>query len=167
MKIVSLFRSLRNSILGSPEPVSRQYGALPYAVVKGQVVVMLITSRRTGRWIFPKGGAMDGLTPSQVAAVEAREEAGVAGVVTEQAIGQYRATKGSGLRARPIQVDLYPLRVDEQLNDWKEKGERYRHWVIPKEAKRLLANREMSDLVLAWAARLSQDPDPATAPMIR
>jgi 8-oxo-dGTP pyrophosphatase MutT (NUDIX family) len=157
MHAPSVFTRLFGHWFGADEPAARQYGALPYTLVKGQVVVLLVTSRGTGRWIFPKGGAMEGLTPAQVAAAEAREEAGVEGSVAEQPIGTYRTSKGSGLRKIPIQVDLYPLKVDRQLDKWKEKGERYRHWVIPAEAKRLLANREMSDLVLAWASKAARN----------
>ena len=36
-------------------PALRQSGALPYAIVNDRVVFLLVTSRRTGRWIFPKG----------------------------------------------------------------------------------------------------------------
>lgn len=156
MQTPSLFRRLFRDWFSAGLPASRQYGALPYTLVNGQVVVLLITSRGTGRWIFPKGGAMEGLTPAQVAAVEAREEAGVEGTVADRPIGTYRTTKGSGLRKSLVEVDLYPLKVDRQLDKWKEKGERYRHWVIPNEAKRLLADREMSDLVLAWASKAAR-----------
>ena len=45
------------------EPAGPQYGALPYTVTDGQLVVLLITSRGRGKWIFPKGGLMADKTP--------------------------------------------------------------------------------------------------------
>ncbi len=36
-----------------------QFGAIPYTVVRGQAVFLIITSRRSGRWIFPKGAPIE------------------------------------------------------------------------------------------------------------
>ncbi|WMT92848.1 NUDIX domain-containing protein [Pelagibacterium sp. H642] len=71
------------------EPAGPQYGAIPYTVVDGQLVVLLITSRGRGKWIFPKGGLMSGKTPWESAAHEAYEEAGVEGEIEEHPIGSY------------------------------------------------------------------------------
>jgi 8-oxo-dGTP pyrophosphatase MutT (NUDIX family) len=67
-------------------------------VVEGQVAFLLITSRRSGRWIFPKGAPIEGLAPWQVAAHEALEEAGVEGDVDTRALGSYRTMKTLALR---------------------------------------------------------------------
>ena len=40
---------------------------------------MLVTSRETGRWVIPKGWAIKGLKPADVAEREAYEEAGLVG----------------------------------------------------------------------------------------
>jgi 8-oxo-dGTP pyrophosphatase MutT (NUDIX family) len=131
---------------------TRQAGAIPYTVVQGQVVFLIITSRRSGRWIFPKGAPIEGLEPWQVAAHEALEEAGVEGEVETQPIGSYRTMKTLAIRRTVIEVDMYPLRVTHQLEDWREKRSRHRHWVILPEAKRLLSEPRLAEL----AARLSQ-----------
>lgn len=123
----------------------RQAGALPYAVVEGRVAFLLITTRRTGRWIFPKGGIETGLSPWESAAIEAVEEAGVAGEIAQVPVGSYRASVG-GNAATLVDVDLYPLRVTQQLDDWREKGQRLRHWAALEEAKRLLADRSLARL---------------------
>ena len=60
-----------------------QYAALPYRVVGGVPQILLITSRRTRRWIVPKGWPVDGLHPRDCAAMEALEEAGVCGELSE------------------------------------------------------------------------------------
>jgi 8-oxo-dGTP pyrophosphatase MutT (NUDIX family) len=134
-------------------PGLRQSGALPYSVIDGRVVFLLITSRRTGRWIFPKGDIEPGMTPWESAAVEAMEEAGVSGEVAKDPIGSYRSSAsadGSSL----IDVDLYPLRVETQLDVWKEMDQRLRHWAVLPEARRLLNDRALSRLAILLQASL-------------
>ena len=46
----------------------RQVGALPYALVDGRLSVLLITARRSGRWIFPKGAIEPNMSASASAA---------------------------------------------------------------------------------------------------
>jgi 8-oxo-dGTP pyrophosphatase MutT (NUDIX family) len=124
----------------------RQVGALPYAYVDGRMAVLLVTSRRSGRWIFPKGAIEPDLTAWESAALEAFEEAGVRGEIEHAPFGTYRALSGSGA-TKLTDIDLYPLRVTEQLEAWKEKSQRLRHWVTVPEARRLLAHRQLADLV--------------------
>lgn len=130
-----------------PTGVIRQVGALPYAVVDGRMAFLLVTARRSGRWIFPKGAIEPDLTAWDSAALEAYEEAGVLGEVEQEPIGSYRAAASAG---KLIDIDLYPLRVTQQLDSWKEKGQRLRHWVTVRESRRLLAHRELADLVAGF-----------------
>ncbi|WP_108396525.1 NUDIX hydrolase [Devosia submarina] len=134
-------------------PGMRQSGALPYSVIDGRVVFLLITSRRTGRWIFPKGDIEPGMTPWESAAVEAMEEAGVSGQIAVDPIGSYRSSAsvdGSSL----VDVDLYPLRVETQLDVWKEMDQRLRHWAVLPEARRLLNDRALSRIAVLLQASL-------------
>jgi 8-oxo-dGTP pyrophosphatase MutT (NUDIX family) len=124
----------------------RQSGALPYAVVDGRLVFLLVTARRTGRWIFPKGSISTGMTAWDSAAKEALEEAGVSGAVGQIPIGSYLINDKGAL----VAVDLYPLKVEQQFDDWKEKGQRLRHWVLLPEAQRLIGNRELSRIPAAF-----------------
>lgn len=128
------------------EATVRQVGALPYAYVDGRMAVLLVTSRRSGRWIFPKGAIEPDLTAWGSAALEAFEEAGVLGTIEEEPIGTYRSIAGPN-STKLTDIDLYPLLVTEQLDSWKEKGQRLRHWVTVREARRLLAHRQLADLV--------------------
>lgn len=121
-------------------PGLRQSGAVPYVVRDGRVVFLLVTSRRTGRWIFPKGSISSGMTAWDSAAKEAFEEAGVTGVVESEALGSYRISDKGQL----VDVDLYPLRVETQLDAWDEMDQRQRHWVLLGEAKRLLKDRALT-----------------------
>ncbi|RDV05024.1 NUDIX hydrolase [Undibacter mobilis] len=145
--------------------VSRQFGAIPYTVVKGQVVFLLVTSRGTGRWIFPKGDPMDGLPPSQVAAQEALEEAGIEGDVDPAPIGAYRAFKTVAFRRKVVEVEMYPLRVTQQMDEWPEKGRRHRHWAILPEARRLLSDARVADLAVRLNQRLRAGGLPAYPPI--
>jgi 8-oxo-dGTP pyrophosphatase MutT (NUDIX family) len=136
----------------------RQAGAIPYALVDGQVVFLLITARHSGRWIFPKGALSKNRTPWETAAREAQEEAGVSGEVAQQPIGSYR-TSVSDEQHSLVEVDLYPLRVTKQHEEWAEMAERHRHWVILPEAKRLLAYRRLGVLAEALSRQvLRQEP---------
>jgi 8-oxo-dGTP pyrophosphatase MutT (NUDIX family) len=132
-------------------PVVRQSGALPYALAEGRVVFLLVTSRKTGRWIFPKGSISAGLTPWDSAAKEAMEEAGVIGPIEPVAICSYVNLD----KDVPVTIDLYPMLVESQLNEWKEKGQRLRHWVLLEEARRLLGDRGLVSAVETLHSRLS------------
>lgn len=125
---------------------SPQVGVIPYAVKDGEVALLLITSRRTGRWIFPKGGVEQGETAEACAAREAWEEAGVEGAVSGEAVGAYRDRKVHPRRARVIEVEMYPFRVDRQRQDWPEQGDRQRHWATLEEARALVTTPGLIEL---------------------
>jgi 8-oxo-dGTP pyrophosphatase MutT (NUDIX family) len=120
-------------------PGPRQSGAIPYTVIDGRIVFLLVTSRRTGRWIYPKGSISAGMTAWDSAAKEALEEAGVIGEISSEPVGTYRNTDKGLL----VDIDLYPLRVGEQFDSWDEMDQRLRHWVLLTEARRLLAERSL------------------------
>lgn len=129
----------------------RQAGALPYSIIDGRMAFLLITSRRSGKWIFPKGAIEPGYTAWDSAAAEAVEEAGVVGQIAQEPVGSYRASTG-GEGATLVDVDLYPLLVTEQLDAWREQGQRLRHWATLTEAKRLLADRSLARLAVKFHA---------------
>lgn len=128
--------------------VRSQFGALPWRLNDGKLQVLVITSRGTGRWIFPKGWPMNGSTPAEAAATEAFEEAGVIGSVSNMAVGFYsylkEAEEGPDL---PVVVAIFPLRVKRLLADWPEKAERKRKWVSRKKAASLLDEPELKQIV--------------------
>jgi ADP-ribose pyrophosphatase YjhB (NUDIX family) len=101
--------------------VRQQSGVIPYLVDRGIVKIMIITSR-TGRWIFPKGNRIRGLTERESAAREALEEAGVRGTVGARSVGVYHYVK-SGVAH---DVVLYPLRIKKILSVWEESSQRAR-----------------------------------------
>ena len=113
------------------DTVRHQAGAMAYRVHDGQLEVLLITSRGTGRWIIPKGNIDPGLTPAEAAEREAYEEAGVRGTVESTLpLGFYTYFKKTASGALcPAAVEVYLLLVDGQLKRWPEKRERRISWV--------------------------------------
>ncbi|MCB1497036.1 MAG: NUDIX hydrolase [Bauldia sp.] len=150
--------------IAPPPPASapvaeRQSGVIPYAIVESTPVFLLVTSRQRGRWIFPKGRIADGLKPWESAEREAHEEAGVEGVIATRPVGSYRAWKTRGVRRFVIEVDMYPLRVEKQHDNWRETGERYRHWVTLAEATRLITDKRVAELLRNFARHLRVSGD--------
>jgi len=82
---------------------SEQVAAVCYRLRNRAIEFLLVRTRR-GRWTFPKGGMMAGLTPAQAAALEAFEEAGVHGRMEEEAFARYIRTKRAGRRSRGVDV---------------------------------------------------------------
>lgn len=130
-----------------------QYAALPWRLgPEARIEVMLITSRETRRWVIAKGWPIEGLTPHASAAREAFEEAGVVGETWEEPVGAYFYEKRlkSG-KLRPVTVEVFPLRVDEELPDWPEKGQREKRWFAAKEAAALVHETQLQTLIRAFA----------------
>jgi len=140
----------------SSEP---QVGVIPYARVGRQITYLLITSRGTGKWIFPKGTLSPGVDPRDLAAREAREEAGVAGTLATEPLGTYRDWKSRDGGRIAIEVALYPMLVEEQFNDWEEAKQRHRHWVTFPDLRTLLKSHAIVDLVARLNATLGTLPD--------
>ncbi|UPG72098.1 NUDIX hydrolase [Roseomonas gilardii subsp. gilardii] len=129
--------------------LGRQYAALPIAQQAGETVVMLVTSRDTHRWILPKGWAEKNMAPHELAAKEAYEEAGLVGEVLTEAVGSYSYNKRlrSG-REVPCRVQVFPMRVERQLEDWPERQQRETRWFTLDRAARMVGEDGLSALLL-------------------
>lgn len=136
---------------GGPIP---QSGAAPYRVTDKGLSVLLITSRRTGRWLFPKGGLMKGREPWESAAQEAFEEAGVEGVTDPQPLGAYRSNRLRNGRTELIEVVIYPLKVTRELDRWPERRERRRQWLSPAEVRGLVSDPDLLSILSALEERV-------------
>jgi phosphohistidine phosphatase len=102
----------------------RQSAALPYRWSGNDLEVLLVTSRKGKHWILPKGIVEPGMAAPESAAKEAEEEGGVIGEVSSESIGAYQYRKWGGT----CHVEVYPLRVREELNEWEESSMRRRLW---------------------------------------
>ncbi len=135
-----------------------QYGALPYRLTAdGSLEVLLVTTRRSRRWIIPKGWPIKGLKPAKSAAREAFEEGGVRGKVGMKAVGLFTYEKvldEAGVQAT-CEVKVYPLLVKSQSEDWPEAAQRVTQWVEPSRAVALIKEPDLKELVAAFAKRVT------------
>jgi 8-oxo-dGTP pyrophosphatase MutT (NUDIX family) len=126
-----------------------QIAALPYRVEKNRMMILLVTSRGTGRWVLPKGWieASDP-DPAEAAAREALEEAGVIGDMHKAGIGFYTYSKlldgGPSIMCR---VRVYPLSVKQQLKTFKEAGQRILEWFGVEDAADAVKEPELAALI--------------------
>ncbi|PSL17131.1 NUDIX hydrolase [Shimia abyssi] len=132
-----------------------QYGAVPFRIVDGKTQVLLITSRRTHRWIVPKGWPITALKPHKAAATEAWEEAGVRGTASKHCIGVYSYPKlRKNGRTKICTVLLFPIEVRKLANSFPERGQRKRKWLRPKRAAARIENTELAKIIRRFDAQL-------------
>lgn len=119
-----------------------QVAAVCYRVRHEAIEFLLVQTRGSGRWTFPKGSTEPGLTHAQAAAMEAFEEAGVHGRIEEVSFARYvrrpRARANCGLKssAEPVAVKAYLCEV-MRLSVPKESN-RNRTWFSFEKARRNL-----------------------------
>ena len=130
-----------------------QVAALPYRVHAQGRDILLVTSRRSNRWILPKGWPLHGTSLAQSAAREAYEEAGVHGKIGRDDIGRFTTTKVTTEGSASFLVVVYPLEVEVELERWPEQLERQRQWFALTEARVAIApdQRAIIDIFHALA----------------
>lgn len=128
--------------------VRTQFGALCFRMVRGKPEVLLVTSRRTKRWIVPKGWPMDGKTPSESAEIEAWEEAGVRGKVYDRCLGVYSYRKSmEDDEDLSCVTMIYAMKVREFAANYPEVEERKRKWLRPKKAAALVDEPDLAHMI--------------------
>ena len=116
----------------------KQFAALPYRMRHNDLEILLITTRKRRRWSVPKGWPIRRSTPQQTAALEAYQEAGVQGITGAKQIGRFQKRRQRRGKTIQCEVEIFPLQVKRQQNDWLEKTERSRMWVAPQRALKLV-----------------------------
>ncbi|WP_254448943.1 NUDIX hydrolase [Thalassococcus sp. S3] len=133
--------------------VRTQFAALCYRFSNNRTEVLLITTRRTGRWILPKGWPMDGMTPAASALQEAWEEAGVVGKGYDRCLGLFSYNKIlDQTQTLPCVAMVYPVKVKSLAPRYPEFGQRRRKWFGLKKASQRVMEPEL--------ARIIRDFDP-------
>jgi len=128
---------------------AQQVGALPVRrAPDGSLLVLLLTTLQTQRWIIPKGWPWPGEQDYTAAAEEAREEAGVLGEPNAISFGTYTYEKRRSSGLVPVRVTVYLLEVREELEIWPECERRQRAWFTPSEAAAAVQEPELRDLLL-------------------
>ncbi|OXT00251.1 hypothetical protein B7H23_08790 [Notoacmeibacter marinus] len=142
------------ALLGAPPP-KLQAAALPYRQVDGRLQFLLITSRRTKRWILPKGGIDAGEGTADAAAREAFEESGVKGRTEREPLGVYDGRKylGAGATAR-MRIVVHALAVETIHDEFPEAGERQLRWMSPQDASHLVDEPQLAALLLNAGQKL-------------
>jgi len=140
----------------------RQVAAIPFRLnARGDIEVMLVTSRTTRRFIVPKGWPMKGKSGRKAATIEAKEEAGVLGKTLREPAGTYSYWKRLTNRFVRVDVIVYLLEVSEELANWQEARQRERAWLAPADAATLIDEPDLSTLVATLTIARPEPVDPA------
>ena len=127
---------------------AQQVGALPVRrAADGTLLVLLVTTLQTQRWVIPKGWPWPGEQDYAAAAEEAREEAGVLGEPNAISFGTYTYEKRRSSGLVPVRVTVYLLEVREVLETWPECERRQRAWFTPSEAAAAVQEPELRVLL--------------------
>jgi 8-oxo-dGTP pyrophosphatase MutT (NUDIX family) len=111
------------------------------------LLVLLVTSRETGRWVIPKGWTAKRLKPHEAAAREAMEEGGLTGKIGTKPIGTYRYFRPHPQGDQLHIVSVYLFSVRSALDHWPEEAQRKRAWFSTSAAARLVAEPELRSLI--------------------
>jgi len=122
----------------------RKAAVIPYRIRKKRVEVALVTTSGGKGWVLPKGSVDEGEAVRDAAIREAEEEAGLLGVLSRKPLGRYRHVNGDGA----CRVDVYMMRVTEELEHWMEDRFRQRRWMAVADAADCL-RKELRQFVRA------------------
>jgi len=128
---------------------TKQYGVLPYIQGTNKVKLVLITSRKSKKWIVPKGNRVLKKSKHATALQEAFEEAGLKGQLLEDDAMQFKI-KSHG---KQVMLILYLMRVDKMFRVWPEKSERKRIVVNHRKAVKMMGWPNLCRKLKSWNKR--------------
>ena len=132
-----------------------RFAALPFRRSHGQWEVLLVTSRRSGRWIVPKGRPIKGCTAARTAKIEAFEEAGVSGAISRRSIGVFEMkSRFARPRTKASRIEVFPLAVSRQHESWQEESLRSRRWMTIGQAMKTVHPEGLCDLLAVFGQQL-------------
>lgn len=136
-----------------------QYAALPWRWTDDHLEILLITTLTTRRWVVPKGWPVAGCTPSECAAQEALEEAGVVGETAQSPLGSFSYAKRRKTgEIMPCRVAVFALEVARQRRTWPEKAVRETCWCSVDEALARVTEPGLRRLIARFAKEQAQQP---------
>ncbi len=121
----------------------------------GTVRVLLVVSRRSGRWGLPKGHIEEGETSNAAAQREAFEEAGVRGSAVEAPFGSFTYTKDSS--ARLFHVTVHLLETQSVARSYPERTLRRKQWFSLEDSAKQVGQAGLRELLYHLAQ--SNAPD--------
>lgn len=129
-----------------------QVGVVACLIREQATHVVLITSRGGRNWVLPKGNNEPGMTPKEVAAMEAVEEAGLVGQTVGPPLGHYEYFKNRRIH----RVTVYLFVVERMMKKWLEHKERKRRVLPAKVAADEVTDEAVKRLIGHGAERFEQ-----------
>lgn len=127
--------------------------AVPYRQGDSGIEFCLITTRKSGRWGFPKGRVAKKQSLTDTALREAMEEAGLQGRIVGEPLGDYCYSKNETQHA----VVALLMEVEACLDDWDESSVRDRRWTKTSEALELLERPNLVELLETAVLRIQRE----------
>ena len=144
------YQTAEMAIHGAPEPSGMcQLGILPYIFKDRRLHLLLITSSSGNRWILPKGRQEPDMTPHEVAAMEAVEEAGVLGTLRQDLRIRCQMADGRFLQ-------LYAMKISKLLKSWPEMNMRRRRLFPLSDALEIIGDPGVSKAVRRLAIAINK-----------
>ena len=147
-----IFRNRSSDIVNMRDlKISRQSGVVPLFRGKDGLQVVLVKTRRGGRWVFPKGNLCKGCTMLESAEKEAYEEAGVRGssLPFQSRVYFYRKARTS----KRFMVTMYPMKVRTILRKWPEFAFRERRFFSIEEACEVMDSKVFTDILRSFTMK--------------
>jgi ADP-ribose pyrophosphatase YjhB (NUDIX family) len=129
--------------VNKPEFEIKHSCVIPYRISNGSIELLLITSIKKQKWIFPKGFIEFNLSAFESAKKEAYEEAGVIGENETVELGSFDLKK----KNQTSHVKIFSMEVTKELKDYPEKNLRKRKWFTVKEALENIENSDIKNFV--------------------
>ncbi|XP_062118112.1 nudix hydrolase 18, mitochondrial-like [Humulus lupulus] len=135
-------------------------GCIPYrytktdqfSSVEEDLEVLLISSQKSQRMMFPKGGWERDESMEEAALRETLEEAGVGGEV-ESMLGKWHYLSKRECKRIVHEAYMFPMLVQEELEFWPEKDLRNRQWMSVAQAREACQSLWMKEALDKLVAR--------------
>ena len=131
-----------------PDYWYKQSSVIPFRNNNGSIELLIISSRKNKRWIFPKGIIEENISSRESALKEALEEAGIEGEVLKDLVGKYKYKKWGG----KCKVNVYGMKVTVLYDTWEENF-RERKWVRLEEVNEYITHKKILKIIQTLAER--------------
>lgn len=126
----------------SPEEIVKSC-VIPFRITEGKLELLMVTSMKKQKWIFPKGYIEFNLSAFESAKKEAYEEAGVVGENETVELGSFRLKKKNEVAL----LKVFSMEVTKELKDYPEKNMRKRKWFTIDEMNEAIENQDLKGFV--------------------
>jgi ADP-ribose pyrophosphatase YjhB (NUDIX family) len=129
--------------------LAEQIGAICIRPAAAETVeVLLVAASGKHQWTIPKGWAIDGLKPHEVAERKSWEKAGIRGKASENPFGYYTYLKVlDSETAMPSMVAVHVLDVEDESDMFPKSGQLTTEWLSPSEAAIRVEEPELKGLI--------------------